>query len=466
VGTFVLMSIFLNSRFGLALSEAIMETVVLLYGWLRFDVLQGLVRWVSNLFKRVSRTVEYVLYTVDEWLRFRSDESRLTMVLRAVLGVVWFPVGYLIRLYFVTLIEPSINPIKLPLSSLAFKFMLLIPLYQQALAPSSYLASEKSLSAYLGQPLAVASTFAFIIPTLWLVPGACAFFFWEMKENWRLFRANRPSRLKPVAVGRRGETILQLLKPGFHSGTIPRLFSNLRQAERAAYLTGDWRPARTYRQALAEVAKAVQLFVEREFLALLHQSRSWPNQPVCVAQIIPSCNRIRIQLAHAAYEKEPFCLAFEEHAGWLMGCLQEAGWLKHLTAEQRQVMASALTGLYKLAGVDFVREQVYSVLPPQVPGYDITDHQLVVWTGQRNTHEIAYDLRDRRDQLRPRQLNGKRVDSLPPLDARQLFFSRLPLTWKEWVDCWQQDHEGKGHPRLLNDGVLLPFQEPSRPRQC
>src|SRR5260370_33774515 len=102
----------------------------------------------------------------------------------------------------------------------------------------------------MGEPLAVVSAFALIVPTLWLVPGACAFFFWEMKENWRLFRANRPVRLKPVVVGRHGETMLHLLKPGFHSGTIPRLFGNLRQAERSAYWTGDWRPARTDRQAL------------------------------------------------------------------------------------------------------------------------------------------------------------------------------------------------------------------------
>ena len=238
--TFILADLLLNSRFGSAISEAIVESVVLLYRWLRFDLVQGLLRWVNRFFKQVTASVEYVLYTVDEWLRFRSDESRLMLGLRAILGVVWFPIGYFIRFYFVTLLEPTLNPLKLPFSSLAFKLMWLIPLYRQLLDPRFH---EGWLTQYLGVHLSWVLAFAVIMPTFWLFPGVFAFFAWEMQADWRLFRANRPKRLKPVVVGRHGETMLQLLKPGFHSGTIPSLFSNLRRAERDAYLTDDWRPA-------------------------------------------------------------------------------------------------------------------------------------------------------------------------------------------------------------------------------
>ncbi len=457
--TFVLAFLFFNSRFGAAISEAFLEMLVLIYGWLRFEVLQGLVRWVNYFFKQITLTLEYVLYTVDEWLRFRSDESQLTMVLRAVGAFLWFPVGYLIRLYFVVLIEPSINPLKLPISSLAFKFLLLLPVYQQALNPGAQQQWLKDHAGWGAGP-AVLSTFTILIPTFWLLPSAVAFFIWEMQENWRLFRANRATSLRRVSVGRHGETILQLLKPGFHSGTIPKLFAHLRAAERSAYLTGNWRSARTHRQALHEVARLVQLFVEREFITLLQQSPSWENQPIQVEQIVLSCNRIRVQIGHAGFPQEPVSLAFEERSGWLMGSLQEPGWLKHLPARRLQVMTSALAGLYKIAGVDFVREQLAAVLAPSALAYDITDHQLIIHTDHQPKDAIAYDLQDKHDQLRPLHQNGVEAKDTPVLDARRLFFSRVPLTWQQWVECWQTDRTGQGPCCLLSGGITLWQSEP------
>src|SRR5205823_127220 len=145
----------------------------------------------------------------------------------------------------------------------------------------------------LGWLFAMVLTFSFILPTLWLLPGAFTFFFWEMQENWRLFRANRSARLRPVVVGRHGETMVRLLKPGFHSGTIPKLFTQLRKAERIAYRTNDWRAARSHRQALVEITRSVRLFIERDFIALLRQSKTWKNPNVSVGRIELSGNRIR-----------------------------------------------------------------------------------------------------------------------------------------------------------------------------
>src|SRR5205823_4788620 len=181
--------------------------------------------------------------------------------------------------------EPTINPLKLPLSILAAKFLVLIPLYYN-LVFNPYeqrtLIDEK-LAPHTGLAVAILLTYTVIVPTLWLLGSGIAFFLWEMQENWRLFRANRALRLRPVIVGRDGETVLQLLKNhGGHSGTIPKLFAQLRRAERGAYRTGNWRAARTYRQALREVARAVRLFVERELLVLLQQSKGWGTQPLYV----------------------------------------------------------------------------------------------------------------------------------------------------------------------------------------
>jgi hypothetical protein len=465
--TFLAADIFLNSRFGYAMSEALVESVVVLYGWLRFDVLQGIFRLVNQFFKRVTESVQYVLYTVDEWLRFRSDESRFTMIVRAVLGVLWFPVGNLIRLYFLTLIEPTINPLKLPLSILAAKFLFLIPVYRQLVyRPGS--KEQEVLNTYLAENLHTGFALAFVmtctvVVTLWFLGSAIAFFLWEMQENWKLFRANRSPRLRPVALGRHGETVLQLLKLGAHSGTVPKLFAQLRRAERGAYRTGNWRAARTHRQALREVARSVELFVQRELLVLLQQSKGWGKQPLRVGQVLLSCNRIRIELAHASFPDEPVWLAFEQRFGWLLGSLQGPGWLRYLSAVHAQIFTTALAGIYKLAGVDFVREQLTALLPAGVPGFDLTQEELLVWTSHRNGQAIAYDLGDGQDQLWPRRGHGQRVEGAPILNARRLFFSRVPLTWQEWVEFWQKDQEEQGHPHLLSDSVMLLHIEPEQP---
>ncbi|HLJ96575.1 MAG TPA: hypothetical protein VKU02_25600 [Gemmataceae bacterium] len=457
--TFLVADVILNSRFGYAMSEALLESTVVIYGWLRFDVLQGIVRVISQFFKRITETVQYLLYSVDEWLRFRSDESQLTMIARAVLGVVWFPVGNLIRLYFLVLIEPTINPLKLPLSILAAKFLVLIPVYRNLVyvvgSQDQWALIHDQLAPHTGLRLAVVLTYTVIVPTLWLAGSGIAFLLWEMQENWRLFRANRSPRLRPVVVGRHGETLLQLLKPGAHSGTIPKLFAQLRRAERGAYRTGNWRAARTYRQALHEVAISVQVFIERELLELLQQSKGWGNQPLHVGQVLLSCNRIRIELVHAAFPEESVWLALEQRSGWLLSRLQGPGWLRHVSAAHAQIFTTALAGIYKIAGVDIVHEQLASLLPPGVPGYDLTDQELVVWTNRRNGSAIAYDLGDGHDQLRPRRESGEILKGAQVLQARRLFFSRVPLTWQEWVEFWQKDHEGQGYAQLLSDSLLL-----------
>ena len=169
-------------------------------------------------------------------LKTRGGDGPVSMIVRAILGVIWFPVSYLTRAYFVVLIEPGFNPIKAPMSYLAAKFM-------WPFIPVLTSWGTGLLAPVMGDYLAV----AFCASTVWLLPDAFGFLFWEMKENWSLYRANRPARLKPVVLGPHGETMLQLLCPGFHSGTLPKLYARLRAAERTAYASGSWRRPGTTR---------------------------------------------------------------------------------------------------------------------------------------------------------------------------------------------------------------------------
>ena len=433
---FVLVNVIVNSRFGLLLTEAYTEAFALAYHWLRFDFLRGLFRWTLYVFKQLNDGVEYVLYSVDEWLRFRSGESELTLALRAVLGVLWYPIGYFTRLYYLLFIESNLNPFKLAISILAAKVVYPL-LFLFVNFPTSQQIASMNFWEYL--------LFLFASFSLYMSPGICAFLVWEVMNNWRLFRANRSTRLKPVALGKHGETVAQYLKPGFHSGTVPRLYGQLRRAERRAYRTGQWRPARTARQGLKEVAHSLQVFIEREFLTLLQLSPTWGQQPVRVARVELSSTHFQIELTHMDHPAEPLHLQVEERAGWILCGVPETGWLVHMNDLQRHVFASALAGLYKIIGADFIREQLQSTLGVNADGYDFSSSRLLVRSGDAMA-PLEYPLRRRRDLLLP--IAGTDAMPGPALEASALFYARLPLTWEQWVECWRRDGLGLSPAQL------------------
>jgi len=53
---------------------------------LRLAVITGLFWLIVDLFRRLLQIVERLMYSVDEWLRFRSGESRLSLIAKAGLG--------------------------------------------------------------------------------------------------------------------------------------------------------------------------------------------------------------------------------------------------------------------------------------------------------------------------------------------------------------------------------------------
>ena len=70
-----------------------------------------------------------MLHSVDEWLRFRQGDSRLSLIVRTIAGFLWYPVAWLLGFYLVVLIEPGFNPVKAPVSYLAAKFMVPLAVY-------------------------------------------------------------------------------------------------------------------------------------------------------------------------------------------------------------------------------------------------------------------------------------------------------------------------------------------------
>src|SRR5208337_2478592 len=124
--------------------------------------------------------MERLLYSVDEWLRFRSGQGRAMLLAKAVLGVGWFFVAYFIRFCVNLLIEPQLNPLKhIPWVSVAPKVM--APIWLEMHLP-------EFLAQWMSPLLADVLTFVIVTGT----PGIFGFLIWELKENWRLFAANRP----------------------------------------------------------------------------------------------------------------------------------------------------------------------------------------------------------------------------------------------------------------------------------
>ena len=68
-------------------------------------------------------------------------------------------------------------------------------------------------------------------------------------------------------------------------------------------------------------------------------------------------NQIRLELLHPLYPDQVTGLEFENLAGALVAGIAAPGWLEKLPPGQRFLLHNALATLYKLAGIDLVREQ-------------------------------------------------------------------------------------------------------------
>ncbi|MGD9720889.1 MAG: hypothetical protein AB7O59_23340 [Pirellulales bacterium] len=441
LGIFLVINLLLNSPVGRDVDEMVTDWFVHTWHRIRIHVIAAVFRFVMDLFNRILETIERLLYTVDEWLRFRAGERRSATVAKVLLGGVWFVVNYLIRFCVTLLIEPQINPIKhFPVVTVSHKFLLpwLFPL-QQALAA----------------PLGPWWASAIAGPVIFLVPGMFGFLVWELKENWRLYEANRPPDLGKEQIGKHGETVLQLLRIGFRSGTIPKLYAKLRRAKRKALYTDNWKASSKFVDSLNHVAKEVRRFVDRELLEVLHESRSWADRSVASGEIRLACNRIQIELYYADLGEQSMWLEFEEQSGWLVASIPRRGWADALPQKRRHTLASALAGFYKMAGVALVREQIEARLEPGSRGYEVTDDALLVWSSD-NRLRRAYRLSEWPS------VNGhiEALDVLPdvsPTDRPQWVFAATDITWRRWVITWELDQlEGGSKHEVLENVVVLP----------
>jgi hypothetical protein len=446
LGVFGVAVVLVNTRVG-AIGEAALADVTTGVARL-FRVFPAVVRWTLFVFREFVGTLEWLLARVEDWLRLRGQEGPASLVVRALAGLAWFPVAFLIRLYMVVLIEPMINPVKLPLSLLFAKFVypLLAITGLFTLRPLGSPFVDDLVGKESNSPWAW-SIWVFLIATFYLLPDAVTYLFWEMRENWKLYRANRPAAVDAVGVGPHAETVGGLLQPGFHSGTVPKLFARLREAERHGSESGEWADARANRQALREVEEGVSRFVTRDLAAVLNPSPAWGGRKLFVGKVHLGTKRIRVELFLDG-SAHPAILEWEDRSGWLVAGWAEPGGLPTLPPTPARALTNALAYLFKRAGVDLVREHVSAELPADAVHFDVVSAGLLVWYGSRDAAPVLYDLARRPDDLRPRTPDNLRPTAGPVLDADRLLLSRVRLNWPDWVAVWQAGASDQPPPRF------------------
>lgn len=450
---------FMGSRLGFWLEGLVLDQLAPTWKVLGQRWLPELLRLVGRFFAELVDGLDRVTASVDDALRSKSRPTGVALTLLAVLTLAWGSVAYLVRFYVTLLVEPELNPLKhFPVVTVAHKLMLpfLPTLLHWVDKPFSV------LGPLLGGALAGLTVF--------LLPSVFGFLGWELKENYRLYRATRPRHIQPARFGPDGETLRELLVPGLHSGTLPKHYERLRRAaqrhdERRQRFRAQRQPAplfshdpelARFRKKLAQMRTSVRRFAERELLASIIMHPSWTLGSLAVESVELSSNRMRVLLTGPNFGGREAELSFEQLGGHIVASCSRAGFLAELEPAHAGVVDNALAVFYHRAGVEVVREQVTHELARS--DYDVLGDDIVIY-GASGEVQLTYpiDVRWPR-RLKPR-VRGERPALAPPrLDARRALFAHQPIAWEAWESSWRPASPGSNQEprRLISGPSLLP----------
>lgn len=352
--TFAVVALFVNSWVGRWFTEETEEVLSDTWRRVRVNLLPNLFGWVVWLFRELLAAIDRMLYAVDEWLRFRAGQSKPSLWLKVAVGLVWFPVAYLFRFVIHLFIEPQINPVKhFPVVTVSHK--LLLPMVMNDSMKTVPTVMGDAVAAVTGWGVAKANTWAFAIAAC--IPGMFGFVAWELLANWRLYAANRPRRLGPVPLGHHGETMRGLLRPGFHSGTVPAYFKTLRAAVRHAEQSGEPAAAGKSLDGLHHVEHAVQAFVERELVALLHRADGWERLTVETGHAHLGLQSVSAEVVAREFPNRPAVFTFTHCDGEVSGAVTEPGFTTELNADQKAVWDTAVVGFLAMSAVPIPEDE-------------------------------------------------------------------------------------------------------------
>ncbi|HEY6722481.1 MAG TPA: hypothetical protein VI197_00580, partial [Polyangiaceae bacterium] len=450
---------FMSSRVGFWLEGLVVDQLAPTWKVLGQRWLPELLRLVGRFFAALIDGLDRLMAAVDDALRSRHRPAGVALGLLTLLTLAWGSLAYLVRFYVTLLVEPELNPLKhFPVVTVAHKLMLpFLP----------------TLLHWVNKPFSVLGPLfggALAGLTVFLLPSVFGFLGWELKENYRLYRATRSRHVQPARFGPEGETLRELLVPGLHSGTLPKHYERLRRAaqqhderrqrfrakRQAAPLFSHDPELQRFRRKLGQVRTAVRCFFERELLPSIVMHPSWKAGSLAVDAVELSSNRVRVTVSSPSYAGREVEFSFEQLGGHIVATCSRAGFFGLIDSGHARVVDNALAVFYHRAGVEVVREQVTHELGRA--DYDVIGDDITIY-GEAGEVRVTYpvDVRWPR-RLKPRLHGEPPPTPAPRLDARRALFAHQPVAWEAWESSWRPapDAVNSEPGRLVAGPSLLP----------
>ncbi len=384
-----LSGVFFRTRTGREIEERVDEIFEFVWRRISLRLIVGSFEAIFFFFRNVMEYIERGIYLVDEWLRFREGENRLVYYFKLTAGIVWFFLTYAFRFGWNLLIEPQINPIKhFPVVTVSHKLLLpLIPSLTE-----TFSTSIATMTTIVGG-----------------IPGIFGFLAWELKENWKLYRRNASPTLDPVPLGSHGERMKGLLRPGFHSGTIPKAFARLRNSQTPARI-------RTQHEQIHHIEEALKNFMERLVLPYLVASPRWTGHPLPEPLVWIATNRIGFSLYLPEVSQDASLdLMIEDRDAILVASILNPGWLRKVTSEAQSAFLDVLSATLKYAGVRAFKPHTAWVIGGRADQIEIGEGGLIL----------------HRD-------DGQET----PISRPEALIENREISWNDWVNHWQKDQRG------------------------
>jgi len=377
--------------------ELLLDALAWAWNHLGLALLLAIVDWILAVFRQVTDIVSLWLGWMERRLVRKPGGGWVNLVALSILSLVLSPLVYLFRFGFTVLLEPQVNPVKhFPVVSVGHKIMLL-------LVPSV----AQFVSDRTGWSFDYCIVVVFTV--IGLIPGFLGFMVWELKENWRLYRANMPARLVPVSFGSHGETARGMLAPGFHSGTIPSLFRRARHGRAGA-------------DDFHHTTAAIESFLRTEFIA-----------PLAGTQGFPPVRLHDVRLTKASISARVWCgeecavLKIRWRIEWLEADWEDRALVESLTEPHKAAWNDAKAGLWRLSGVE--------VLAPALTGATgAVAHGALAggcWV-ETSSGKLHYKWENASWAVGPEEGTG------PTLELCDILPAKTPIPWNEWRARWQR----------------------------
>jgi len=462
---FGVFNLLLNSRPGLLASALITRSFRNLIRAVGNGVIGGIVLIWQNILKKMLIGIDALVLSVEELIAVRQGDEKAWIAALAVLQAIWFPVGYALRFSFMVVIEPFLNPVKLPIAFVAMK------IFYPAIGPPLHGLLDDSFNFFLVEGLVWVLDF--------IIPGAFGFFFWEFRENWRLYEANRPNEMPAALFGPHSETVRQLLEPGFHAGTLPAVYKRLRAAYTLRAGSANLREERSCLRALEEVQEDLLRLIRRQFLQILGLCQAWKtvmeDVPVHagaedhgtgmeVDQPETATNRIAFVLLwrhprlNPNGEKWTIEVGFME--GKLFARLSDPAWLTRLPGEARRSLMASLAWFYGQMGIGISWEHLSAGLPEGFQRVGIRRRSIVLYPPEAGGAPAILGFDWSGENLVPSRKETRIPGRIP---AGQMISGALNPSWVEFTDWFETEATHPSRVPLEVHGIelnLIPRHQP------